>query len=38
MKNFALVFSLFVLTLAACNEKPKDGTGEIDFIDDEFSS
>jgi gluconolactonase len=38
MKNFALVFSLLVFTLVACKEKPKDGTGEIDFIDDELST
>jgi gluconolactonase len=38
MKNFALVFSLVVLTLVACKEKPKDGTGEIEFIDNELST
>ena len=38
MKNFALVVSLVVFILTACTDKPEDGSGEIEFIDNELST
>ena len=38
MKKFTLVFSIAAFILAACTEKPKDGSGEIEFIDNELSN
>ena len=38
MKKFTLVFSFAAFILAACTEKPKDGSGEIEFIDNELSN
>ena len=38
MKKFALVFSFAAFILAACTDKPEDGSGEIEFIDNELSN